>query len=117
MLAAIIKEGGLESKADVLERAREYWHFRDELSVYGGMIFRWEHLVVPQEMRAEMLHKAYSTHQGLEGNLCIARDIFAQHGIPTTLVMDNAKCFLSCEFQAFSKMWDLQHTTSSLYHP
>ncbi|KAJ8875059.1 hypothetical protein PR048_022949 [Dryococelus australis] len=41
---------------------------------------------------------------------------FARHGIPTTLITDNATCFTSTEFQAFSRTSDFQQSTSSPYH-
>ncbi|KAJ8895210.1 hypothetical protein PR048_000535 [Dryococelus australis] len=72
--ATIIKEGWPERKSDVPERVREYWHCRDELSVYYSTIFRGERLVVPQEMRAEILQKAHASHQGLEASLRKVRD-------------------------------------------
>ncbi|KAJ8886098.1 hypothetical protein PR048_012307 [Dryococelus australis] len=175
---------------DSIQQNRAYWHCRDELSVYDGPIFRGEHLVVPQEMRAEMLQKEHTSHKGLEASLhkvreifywpCMKNDVerkvsscticqefsagqphmemqthkvynkqyliltdyyldyweigalpstdsaaiikvmkgqFARHGIPTMLITDNATCFTSTEFQAFSRTWDFQHSTSTPYYP
>ena len=45
------------------------------------------------------------------------KSIFAQHGIPETLVTDNGRQFISREFQKFSKEWNFQHITSSPYYP
>lgn len=43
--------------------------------------------------------------------------VFAIHGIPKTLITDNAKQFTCTEFNNFAKEWDFKHITSSPYHP
>ena len=43
--------------------------------------------------------------------------VFAIHGIPKTLISDNARQFTSFEFDNFKKQWDFQHTTSSPHYP
>ena len=43
--------------------------------------------------------------------------VFAIHGIPKTLISDNARRFTSFEFDHFKKQWDFQHTTSSPHYP
>ena len=45
------------------------------------------------------------------------QSVFAIHGIPLTLVTDNARQFTSAEFKAFVKEWEIQHITSSPYFP
>ncbi|KAJ8883358.1 hypothetical protein PR048_015201 [Dryococelus australis] len=58
-LSTVIKEGWPERKSGIPEDAWEYWHCRDELSVYDDTIFRGELLVIPQKLKAEMLQKAH----------------------------------------------------------
>ncbi|CAM1308578.1 Uncharacterised protein r2_g1856 [Pycnogonum litorale] len=45
------------------------------------------------------------------------RRLFATHGLPKTLVSDNASGFTSSEFQVFLKRNGIRHITSSPYHP
>lgn len=45
------------------------------------------------------------------------QSVFAIHGIPKTLITDNAMQFTSSEFQQFTKDWEFKHTTSSSYYP
>ena len=42
---------------------------------------------------------------------------FSIHGIPATVVTDNARQFTSHEFTDFAKQWDFEHKTSSPHYP
>ncbi len=43
--------------------------------------------------------------------------MFAQHGIPNSIVSDNGSSFTSSEFQNFCKMNGIKHYTSAPYKP
>lgn len=45
------------------------------------------------------------------------RMLFAEHGLPETIVTDNGTCFTSAEFRQFMKKNCIQHITSPAYHP
>ena len=45
------------------------------------------------------------------------RMLFAEHGLPETIVTDNATCFTSAEFGLFIAKNGIQHITSPAYHP
>ena len=45
------------------------------------------------------------------------RMLFAEHGLPETIVTDNATCFTSAEFGLFMANNGIQHITSPAYHP
>ena len=44
--------------------AREYWSFREELSVEDGLLFKSDRLVVPRPLRAEVLDRIHGAHLG-----------------------------------------------------
>ena len=44
---------------------------RDELSIYDGLVFKGERLVVPQGLRAEIKKDIHVSHAGVEG--CLKR--------------------------------------------
>ena len=49
--------------------------------------------------------------------VCKLRAIFAQHGVPESLISDNAPNFTSEEFETFVRKNGIVHITSAPYHP
>lgn len=183
---------------------REYWNYRDELSVHNGILFKGSRVIIPLVLRPEVMSKIHSSHLGIEACLRKARDSvfwpnmtgdvrdqvsqcsicselqsqnpkepmqshqipdrpwsrvaadqfklhgkdyivvvdfysdfvevkmlqentssavieflkeqFSRHGIPDTLVTDNAPQFKSKEFKQFTHSWEFVHVSSSPDH-
>ena len=53
---------------------QEYWNYRDTLSIENGLLTCGSRIIVPQEMRAEMLQYINDGHQGKERCLLRARN-------------------------------------------
>ena len=47
----------------------------------------------------------------------LLRSVFAQFGLPETIVSDNGSCFVSEEFQQFLKSNGVKQVNSAPYHP
>ena len=47
----------------------------------------------------------------------ILRNLFATHGLPEMVVLDNGSAFTSAEFQTFVKRNGIRHVRSAPYHP
>ena len=62
----------------------------------------------------EALPVPSATSSATSENLCA---LFAQFGLPETVVSDNAPYFMSQEIEAFLKSNGIRHPTSTAYHP
>jgi len=67
-----MKEWSSERK-EAPEQLRLYWNFRDEISVYDGVLYRFHQVVVPATLRDEMLQKIHKAHQGADSSIRRAR--------------------------------------------
>ena len=56
-LAAIIKQGWPERRADVYSKLQVYFPFREELPIQDGVVFMGERIVVPSSLRQCIMNK------------------------------------------------------------
>ena len=61
-------------KEQVDELAKEYWAYKEELSVEDGLLFKSDRIVVPRALRAEVLEDIHGAHLGVTKSLSFARD-------------------------------------------
>lgn len=71
----VIFTGWPERKADVPQAATRYWHCRDELSTYNGIVFRGDRICVPRQLQKKMLKAVHMSHMGIVKTKQLARDI------------------------------------------
>ena len=69
-----VLKGWPSEKEQVDELAREYWSFKEELSVEDGLLFKSDRIVVPRPLRAEVLDEIHGAHLGESKSLSFARD-------------------------------------------
>ena len=70
-LKTVIQQGWLDTKEQLTPTIAVYFGYRDELSVYNGLVFKGERLIIPKPMRKEMKQELHSSHIGING--CIRR--------------------------------------------
>ena len=73
-LSCYINTGFPCEKKNLLTDLQEYWNYRDTLSIENGFLTCGSRIIVPQEMRAEMLQYIHKGHQGKERCLLRARN-------------------------------------------
>ena len=61
-------------KKNLLTDLQEFWNYRDTLSIKNGLITCGNRIIVPKEMRAQMLQYIHEGHQGKERCLLQARN-------------------------------------------
>jgi hypothetical protein len=94
-----IKKGWPETRSEIPVNTMPYWDCRDELSSYGGIVFRGERIVVPKSMRSEMLKTIHSSHQGMVRSKQRARDLVYWPGMSKQIVDVVSKCAICLENQ------------------
>ena len=80
-LIATIREGWPEDKSNVNENIKQYWNIRDELVINSDLIFKGNRLLIPQQMRREILSRLHQPHLGIESTLKLARETVYWRGI------------------------------------
>ena len=73
-LSTLIMFGWPSDKTQVPFNVRDYWPYRDELSVQDGIIYRGTRVLIPTALRPRMLEQIHSAHLGAERCIRAARD-------------------------------------------
>lgn len=74
-LANIIHAGWPEKLTSIPDEVKVFWNFRDEISMYNGILFKAEQMIIPLSLRKEMLAKLHSAHSGINACQNRARQI------------------------------------------
>lgn len=61
----IVIQGWPESRSEVHDEAKPFWEFRDEISVYNGVLYRGQRVCIPMSLRAETLKAIHKAHLGI----------------------------------------------------
>ena len=69
-----------------------YFSFRDEISVYEGLVFKGECLLIPKLMRRKMKERIHKSHIGVNGCLRRARECMYWPGMTAKLKEFIAQC-------------------------
>ena len=73
-LKQVILKGWPEMRQHCPEQLKEFWNFRDELTVVNGLILKGHKLVIPNALRPKMIEVLHQGHFGTEKTLNRARD-------------------------------------------
>ena len=76
---------------------RDYWNYREEISLHNGLLFKNQRVIVPKAIRSEILSRIHSSHQGCVSCLRKAKDIVFWPGMKDELV---ERCSICAELQA-----------------
>ena len=76
-----IREGWPETKDHLPVKIRDYFPFREELTLQNGLVFKGERLVVPASAGDEMKAKIHASHIGIQGCLRHAREVLYWPGM------------------------------------
>ena len=91
-LRATICQGWLKQRSDVPECLYLYFNIRDVLTVQDELVFKGQLLVVPANLRKELLAVLHSSHIGIEGCVRRARDTLYWPRMAAELQQYISKC-------------------------
>ncbi|KXJ19477.1 Uncharacterized protein K02A2.6 [Exaiptasia diaphana] len=74
-LKSTVLQGWPETKDEVPQNIREYWNFREEITLYNGILLKNQRVIIPKAMRPEILSRIHSSHQGITSCIRKARDV------------------------------------------
>ena len=64
-LIQYVLKGFPEKRRDLPKIARDYWSFRDQISIEDGILIKGEQIIIPASMRKEFIHRIHEGHQGI----------------------------------------------------
>ena len=73
-LYSVITSGWPAERKETPEQLRQYWSFRDDISVYDGVAYRSHQGIVPSSLWVEMLQKIHKAHQGADSSISRSRE-------------------------------------------
>ena len=99
-LKEVILSGWPTKRTEVPSEIRDYWNFRDEMSEVNDIILKGEKLVIPLNMRSEMLAKIHTCHLGIVKCKQRARDILFWPGMGKDIEEVVNQCEICAEHRA-----------------
>ncbi|XP_062558245.1 uncharacterized protein K02A2.6-like [Armigeres subalbatus] len=76
-----IVEGWPSRPQEAPDRVQVFWKYKDDLSVQGGIVYRNDRILVPSNLRSEILKRLHASHSGIEATMKLARDTVFWPGI------------------------------------
>ena len=91
--------GWPDTREEVPTPIQDYWNYREELTLYNGVLFKNQRIIIPQALRSVVIARLHSSHQGIKACLRKARDrVFwpaMQHDVRNAVLT----CQVCAEFQ------------------
>ncbi|UYV74135.1 hypothetical protein LAZ67_11002219, partial [Cordylochernes scorpioides] len=88
----LILNGWPPNKNQTSMLTREYWNFREELTVQDGIIQKNDRIVIPNKLRAEMIMKTHQGHIGINSSMRRARDNIFWPGMNAQIRQEIENC-------------------------
>ena len=99
-LKTTILIGWPERREEVPVQIREFWNYREELTLHNGIIFKNQRVIIPKALRPELTARAHSSHQGIEACLRRAKDVVFWPSMTKDIKEAVEKCEICAAFQA-----------------
>ena len=84
-LKTTVITGWPEVKEQVPIPIRDYWLYRDKISVHNRVLFKNHRVIIPKLLREEIMSRIHSSHLGIESCLRKARDVVFWPGMDSQI--------------------------------
>ena len=99
VLRKVVKNGWPSHTSKLPSSIAHYWHFRGEVHEAKGLLFLGEKLIIPQEMRQDVLNCIHESHLGIEKCKSRARAVVYWPGMFSAIERMVAKCAVCLKHQ------------------
>ena len=99
-LMNMIMVGWPLTKEEVPVCIREYWNYKEELTVQDGVLYKGMKVIVPASMRPQMIARAHSSHLGPDACVRRARDVLFWPGMADQIKDQVQNCEVCNDFLA-----------------
>ncbi|KAL5510119.1 hypothetical protein EMCRGX_G005608 [Ephydatia muelleri] len=94
-----IRYGWPEVQSQVAEEIRDYWHLRDQLSEADEILLKGEKLIIPQNLRGNMLDRIHIGHMGITKCSQRAREVMFWPGMNKAIEQMVSRCTICQEYR------------------
>jgi len=91
-LISVIEDGFPRSPESLDQDVRQYWGFREHLSLDDGLVLYGSRIVVPASRRSDVLTRLHSSHQGIERTKRRARQAVYWPGLTSDITNTIRSC-------------------------
>ena len=107
-LKTTVLTGWPDRRDDVPVQVRDYWNYREEITLHNGILFKCQRIIVPKALRAEITSRVHSSHLGIEACLRKARDVVFWPSMNSEIKEAITRCAVCAEYQARNSKEPLQ---------
>ena len=107
-LKSTILLGWPDTRDQVPIPIRDYWNFREDLTLHNGILFKSHRVIIPRALRPEVISRLHSSHLGIEACLRKARDRVYWPAMNSDIKEAVTKCQVCAEYQASNPHQPLQ---------
>ena len=115
-LHKLISEGWPPKRSNVPDNLKDYWNYRDELTVENGILLKSHKFIVPKNLQSVYINKIHAGHLGINKSLQKAREYLFLKGYTKDISEAIDKCTL-CQENAPSNPQHSQYISEVPPHP
>ena len=90
---------GWRDRNQVPEEIRQFYGYRDEITVQNGILYKGMRIIVPESLQQQMLKKVHSSHQGIDASKRRAKDVLFWPGMAAQITDTISTCTACNTFQ------------------